>query len=92
MHTHTSHSYTEPPSEPVDMDDLELPRGEIGEIVVSGWHVNTYQVHYSTGQQPRSQAVHVGRPGTEVGMHFPHTVHVHVYRCVLVGALTAPTF
>ena len=25
-------------------NDLELPRREIGELVISGWHVNTYQV------------------------------------------------
>ena len=28
------------------MADVELPRGQIGEIIVSGWHVNTYQVTY----------------------------------------------
>ncbi len=34
-----------PPTEPVDVaNDYELPPGEIGEIIVSGWHVNTYQV------------------------------------------------
>ncbi|CAI8051226.1 Olefin beta-lactone synthetase [Geodia barretti] len=35
---------SEPPKEPVDISTLEMPRGEIGEIVVSGWHVNTHQV------------------------------------------------
>lgn len=35
----------EPINEPVDIvNELELPTGEIGEIIVSGWHVNTYQV------------------------------------------------
>lgn len=35
----------EPPADPVDIaKDLELPIGETGEIVVSGWHVNTGQV------------------------------------------------
>ncbi|XP_064406005.1 olefin beta-lactone synthetase-like [Halichondria panicea] len=34
-----------PPTDPVNIArDYELPPGEIGEIVVSGWHVNTYQV------------------------------------------------
>ena len=31
-------------NEAVDISSLEVARGEIGEIVVSGWHVNTYQV------------------------------------------------
>ena len=35
----------EPPSEPVELSSLELPRGQIGEIVISGWHVNTHQVY-----------------------------------------------
>ena len=31
----------------VDLErDFQKPSGEIGEIVVSGWHVNTYQVNY----------------------------------------------
>lgn len=35
----------EPRTEPVDIaKDLELPPGETGEIIVSGWHVNTGQV------------------------------------------------
>lgn len=29
---------------PVDVRKLELPSGEIGEVIVSGWHVNTHQV------------------------------------------------
>ena len=36
--------FTDPPNEPVEMSSLELPRGQIGEILVSGWHVNTHQV------------------------------------------------
>ncbi len=35
----------EPPTGPVDItSEYELPPGEIGELIVSGWHVNTYQV------------------------------------------------
>lgn len=26
-------------------NDLELPRREIGELIITGWHVNTYQVY-----------------------------------------------
>ena len=32
---------------PIDIKELELPVGIIGEIIVSGWHVNTYQVSQS---------------------------------------------
>ena len=39
-------STPEAPLDPVDIvSDYELPPGEIGEIIVSGWHVNTYQVY-----------------------------------------------
>lgn len=32
--------------DPVNISEvLELPVGDIGEIIVSGWHVNTYQVN-----------------------------------------------
>ena len=31
-------------TEPIDVRELDLPHGEIGEIIVSGWHVNTHQV------------------------------------------------
>ena len=32
-------------SGPVNIsEELEQPTGEIGEIIISGWHVNTYQV------------------------------------------------
>ena len=35
----------DPPTTPVDVArELELPPGEIGELIISGWHVNTYQV------------------------------------------------
>ena len=35
----------DPPTTPVDVaGELELLRGEIGELIISGWHVNTYQV------------------------------------------------
>lgn len=31
--------------DPVDISsELELPANEIGELIISGWHVNTYQV------------------------------------------------
>ena len=37
--------HSEPISEPVDISmELELRPREIGELIVSGWHVNTYQV------------------------------------------------
>ena len=50
----------EPPADPVDIaKDLELPTGETGEIVVSGWHVNTGQV--GVGEWP-------GRPGRGGGV------------------------
>ncbi len=28
----------------VDVDQLEVPRGEIGEVILTGWHVNVKQV------------------------------------------------
>ena len=35
----------DPPTTPVDVaGELELPPGEIGEMIISRWHVNTYQV------------------------------------------------
>ena len=40
--------HTDPPSEPVDVSSLEMPRGEVGEIIICGWHVNTHQVTHHT--------------------------------------------
>ena len=28
----------------VDVNQLEVPRGEIGEVILTGWHVNVIQV------------------------------------------------
>ena len=37
--------YVGPITGPVNLAvDYELPAGQIGELVLSGWHVNTYQV------------------------------------------------
>ena len=35
----------ESPKQPLDIHTLELPRGDIGELIISGWHVNTHEVH-----------------------------------------------
>ncbi len=35
-------------SDPINIsEELEVPCGKIGELIVSGWHVNTYQVCYN---------------------------------------------
>ena len=31
-------------TEPINVRELDLPHGEIREIIFSGWHVNTHQV------------------------------------------------
>ena len=42
---------SEPPTNPVDISqDMELPTGEEGEVIISGWHVNTHQVNASTSR------------------------------------------
>ena len=47
---------TEPIRDPIAIsDELELRPLEIGEIIVSGWHVNTFQVlNKITGDKPFS--------------------------------------
>ena len=42
--------YTEPIEGVVDVEEMELPSGEIGEIILTGWHVNTEQVLVVTAE------------------------------------------
>ena len=52
--------HPEPIRDPIAIsDELELRPREIGEIIVSGWHVNTFQVLLFVSSSPSKLPVHV---------------------------------